>query len=708
MSADATQLRAAQDAFARGNFSAAFAAASRVISATSAHAQSRALRANAALKLERWPDAIVDLNWLLARQPGHTTIRKNLAVCWMRIGNREKGDGQIVAAERAYRQALAIDDANRDAHFNFGLLAIETSHLKDAVVHLRRAVELDPANTIFALKFAEALLASGEKQAASTQLERIATLAGTREQLQQCSRLLLKAASPEAAKAMAQHLVETQPDALAWTREFSQQLRKNSDLAGSRELLESLRRRVSDDRELLRLDLPIALGLPATYHDRAELQAVRAGYLINLDAFVEQYPPSRVAAIAPPPEALLWDNFHLAYQGEDDREPQQKFGTWQSESLRKLLPAFAQPLEPSRQRRCLAMVSSRFHQCTIGAYFTSWVEYLATAGWDLSLVHVGNTHDALSARLAQVAKREIRLAGGLTQAATQLRELGADVIVYPELGMDYRVLGLAALRLAPVQVCSWGHPVTTGLPTIDAFFSCAEMEPADARAHYTERLIALPGLGTRYLSHRVPAPAPRIEVGLPEDRTLYLVPQSLFKLHPDNDALFEEIVQRDQTATLVFFDSFESGARELFAARLGRRIEDAGIDPVGRFEFIPPRARAEYLQVNMACDVMLDTLHFSGGNTSLDALHAGLPIVTCPGRFMRGRQSMAMLKHVGCTELIADTPRQLAALAVEIANDRARRTAIATRIGEQLPELTQSDAPLIALDAALKGLVDAL
>ena len=50
---------------------------------------------------------------------------------------------------------------------------------------------------------------------------------------------------------------------------------------------------------------------------------------------------------------------------------------------------------------------------------------------------------------------------------------------------------------------------------------------------------------------------------------------------------------------------------------------------------------------------MVDTLHWSGGNTSLDALACALPIVTLPGRFMRGRQSAGMLRLMGIDELVA-------------------------------------------------------
>jgi tetratricopeptide (TPR) repeat protein len=704
VSDSAQQFRDAQDAFARGDFEAAFDRATRTIAANSAHAQAHALRANAALKLERWRDAIIDLTWLLERQPDHVGIRRNLSTCWMRVGNRHKDKHELPAAESAYRTALAIDASNHHAHFNFGMFALETQHVQESIHHLRIAAQANPGDARITLKLAEAQIASGDNTSAIELLQDIARRGGSSEELQQCGRLLLDASSTDAAMAIALRLLETGSDVSDWAREFCRQLRKNSLLAESRQLLGELRARTDNDEKRLRIDIAAALGLPNTYTGKSELQKVRADYGARLDELTRTYPPERVARIAPNPEALLWDNFLLAYQGENDCELQGKFGTWLSASLQALLPQFAQANQPgARAKPRLAMVSSRFHKCTVGSYFTSWVEFLAQAGWELLLVHVGDTRDALTLRLANAAQGEIALSGNLENAARALQALEADIIVYPEIGMDLRTIGLAALRLAPVQVSAWGHPDTTGLPTIDAYLSCAEMEPANAAEHYTETLLALPGLGTRYLSHPVPDPVPRMQIGLPETGTLYLVPQSLFKLHPDNDSVYVDIARRDPTAVFVLFDTRESGAREVFDARIARTFAAAGIGSAKRWLFLPPRERADYLRVNMACDVMVDTLHFSGGNTSLDALHAGLPIVTCPGALMRGRQSMAMLRHLGVHELIVDSPQRLAELAVEVAHDPARRDALGKRIHSGLPELAGSDAPLHALDAHLKS-----
>jgi CRISPR-associated protein Csy1 len=212
---------------------------------------------------------------------------------------------------------------------------------------------------------------------------------------------------------------------------------------------------------------------------------------------------------------------------------------------------------------------------------------------------------------------------------------------------------LAALRLAPRQYAGWGHPVTTGHATIDAFISCTAMEPDGAAAHYAETLVKLPGIGTRYESPVVPDDASRDRFALPDDRTLLLCPQSLWKIHPDNDALFAELLHANPDALLVLFAGRHPAITDRFMHRLEREFAQHGVAVRERVRVLPQVAHDDYLRINLACDAMLDTLHWSGGNTSLDALACGLPIVTLPGAYMRGRQSAGMLKLIGVSELIA-------------------------------------------------------
>ena len=257
--------------------------------------------------------------------------------------------------------------------------------------------------------------------------------------------------------------------------------------------------------------------------------------------------------------------------------------------------------------------------------------------------------------------------------------------------MSAVAFALAALRLAPVQCAGWGHPVTTGLSTIDVFLSSACMEPQDGASHYAERLVTLPGIGTRY-AMPTPASSNRATLGLPQDAPLLLCPQSLFKIHPDNDALFARVLDAAPRGVLVLYEGRDPLLTSKFKARLVR----AGV-PERRMHWLTQRSHEQFLAVNAACDVMLDTLRWSGGNTTLDAVASALPIVTLPGAFMRGRQSMGMLQTMEMDELVAIDEEDYVRKAAAIAADAAYRGELSSRIVERRTRIFDDAAPTAAL-----------
>jgi predicted O-linked N-acetylglucosamine transferase (SPINDLY family) len=106
---------------------------------------------------------------------------------------------------------------------------------------------------------------------------------------------------------------------------------------------------------------------------------------------------------------------------------------------------------------------------------------------------------------------------------------------------------------------------------------------------------------------------------------------------------------------------------------LTRAFDCHGVAAREQMLVLPALPHDDYLRVNIACDAMLDTLHWSGGNTSLDALACGLPVVTLPGAFMRGRQSAAMLRIVGAEALVAADHDDYVRIASRLAGDAAWR-----------------------------------
>jgi predicted O-linked N-acetylglucosamine transferase (SPINDLY family) len=79
-----------------------------------------------------------------------------------------------------------------------------------------------------------------------------------------------------------------------------------------------------------------------------------------------------------------------------------------------------------------------------------------------------------------------------------------DILVFLDIGMTPITTQMAGLRLAPIQCLTWGHPITSGIPTIDYFLSSELMEPENCQTHYTEKLILLPKISICYPQPKLP------------------------------------------------------------------------------------------------------------------------------------------------------------------------------------------------------------
>ena len=405
--------------------------------------------------------------------------------------------------------------------------------------------------------------------------------------------------------------------------------------------------------------------------------------------------------------------FHLAYHGRDDLALQCARGD--------LLCALMQPVTPASfstdtdltgkktRRLRVGFASKHIRDCTVGQYFKHFLTDLSDERVAVHIYACGKADaftDDVQSQVDQLTRFDDG-DGALVSMANAMINDQLDVLIYPEIGMEPIIEKLAAMRLAPLQCALWGHPVTTGLPTIDVFFSAAALEPEGAAGHYRERLHLLPGLGTCYPTPPAASTVTRAELGLPASGSLIVCAQSPFKWSPQFTRTVAAILQRSSDARLVVFDG-PAGAvtsrMRVFHAYLAKFFAPLGIDVKSRVIHLPQQTRADFLAVLAACDVALDTFGFSGGNTSLDAFSVGLPVVTLPGEFMRGRQTIAMLKTMqsaACDTLIASDEAVYVQRVANLLESPATLAATRSAIRKGAHKLFNDPAPVAALSAWL-------
>lgn len=278
-----------------------------------------------------------------------------------------------------------------------------------------------------------------------------------------------------------------------------------------------------------------------------------------------------------------------------------------------------------------------------------------------------------------------------------------DVLLFPEVGMDMMTARLAALRLAPVQCASWGHPSTTGLPTIDYFLSSELMEPEGAAAHYTEKLVLLPNLSVVCEPVAgLPSPKGRVDFGLGEKDVVYWCCQSTRKYLPRYDDVFARIALQVPQARFVFV-SQPSAGEAVFRRRLQAAFERVGLRVEAHCTLLPILSAVDFAAVSRLSDVFLDAIGWSGCNSTLEAIEFNLPIVTLPGDTMRSRHSAAICKRMAVDECVASSVDEYVERAVELGRNEGKRHELRAKIRANKGRLYRDGEVARALETFLEG-----
>jgi predicted O-linked N-acetylglucosamine transferase (SPINDLY family) len=354
-----------------------------------------------------------------------------------------------------------------------------------------------------------------------------------------------------------------------------------------------------------------------------------------------------------------------------------------------------------------------------------WIQNLDKSRFDIWLFQLGRINDEETAR----ARREVAHFedGPKTDQrwAQTISQAQLDVLIYPEIGMDALTTQLASLRLAPVQATTWGHPETSGLPTMDLYLSADGLEPANADGNYSERLVRLPNLGV-YVEPLTPAITipDRRSLGLPGDEPLLLCPGTPFKYTPEYDHVWARIakglhkgskkrgwsriadsLRAKGNGRLVFFRSNNVSMDDLLARRLRRAFDLEKVDFDTHVCVVPRLDRARFFGLMQQSALLLDTMCFSGFNNALQAIEAGLPVLAREGNFMRGRLASGVMRRMGFTELVAITDESFIEAAVELAANASRLSELRLEIANRREVLFRDTEAVRGLERCLTEVI---
>jgi protein O-GlcNAc transferase len=623
------------------------------------------------------------------------------------LGNCLRAMGRADDAIAAFRQAIELEPGLAEAHNNLGITLAEAGHLENAVAAYSKAVELRPSHAGAHNNMAIALHELGRTiEAEASCRKAIALLPSMAEAHNGLANILkFQGRTEEAANAYGR-AIELNPQYAEAHNNlgilFHEQRNLDAAIAASHRAVElmpnlmdayknlgySLQQQgrhrdaaqVYDRALSVALDPGIAvrkaLLLPLIPQSRDEIKNARELLDDNLTVLAESD-----LHVADPNSEIGITNFFLAYHGLDDRPFQKKLADFHVKSCPDLTwsaPRLADAAKGSGDRPRIGFVSRYLIDShTIGKLFGGLIRQIPRDRFETILFRPTAVTNAIDS----AAERVIHLSDSLAPARQQIAQCQPDVLIYLDVGMEPLSYFLAFSRLAPIQCVTFGHPVTTGIDNLDYFLTTADLDPEGFESHYTEKVERLPRLPVFYERPDIAIEdlPDRAALGLPEDRHLYVCTQTLFKVHPDFDDVLAAILSRDPKATAVFIEGSQRHMAKALLKRMKTVIEDAE----ERIVFLPSLEFKSFLGLSKAADVLLDTVHYSGGNTSLEALALGAPVVTWPSGYMRGRWTYAVYRDMGVDEMIAKDLDDYVDLAVRTATDAAWREKVCEKIRSQ-------------------------
>ncbi|KAL9186029.1 hypothetical protein ACHAXT_005267 [Thalassiosira profunda] len=342
--------------------------------------------------------------------------------------------------------------------------------------------------------------------------------------------------------------------------------------------------------------------------------------------------------------------------------------------------------------------------------------------FDFYVVSVGSA--PLSDEFLLHAKEVYSVGYNEIEARNVLKSLELDCLVYGESMNAATVHFLGYQRFADVQILVQGSPVTSGVPAFDYFVSGDLLEhPFRTQLeeeHYSEQVVLFDGQAisfprTQFHPRQDSALAAgdassisnmtaleRMDVLRSQDAHIYLCFQSIQKMQPSFDHVLVDILIGDPLASIALQASRSSIQTEALQRRLKAVLRErlcgnesvecpAAAKAYERIHFLPRVKSTEVLTLMQKSSVVLHPFPFGGSKTASDAINAGVPIVTYPQSYLRGRMAAVFIKSLSLGDVdhdlsaccIAGSISDYVAKAQRLASDRSYRTRVAAAISQR-------------------------
>lgn len=595
-----------------------------------------------------------------------------------------EGQGNLGAAAAALESAMRLKPDDFGALYLYAGVLVKQNRLEEALAALKRALAIDPENADANYSLATLLIARGRPDEAEAPLRAV----------------LKRNPGSVDARARLFEVYDARGDLNAAAGELEALLKERPDWADAHYnygCILKKRMRLAEAESAFRRALELD-----PKHSRA--WRMLGGVLLG------QLRTEEVLA--------LYRTAREQLPGDLDLESAELFALNSSESIAddalfarhaafgaRIEQAFPPRFQPFRHARNaerrlrVGYVSGDFCYHVVTLFMLPVIERHDRAAFEVYCYSTGGRSDGYTRELARRADvwREVSTLTASALADAINRD-GIDILV--DLGGHSGIPQLAvfAQQPAPVQATWLGYLNTTGMTRIHYRISDRVADPPGMTERFhTETLVRLPESQWCYRPFATIACAEAPPLARNGHVTFGSFNQAL-KISPAVRRLWAEILRRTPGSRLVILAIPEGRAREDLVAELA--------DAAGgreRISVSPYLSLQDYFSLYNSVDIALDTMPYSGGTTSCDALWMGVPVVTAPGIRPSSRSTASVLSTAGLTEWIASSSEDYVRLAVAFAREEALLTALRRSLRQRL-----RDSPLMNEKKFVRDLESAL
>ena len=683
----------------RGEMDAALASYDQAIALDPGYAYAFCNRGVVLERLNRWDAALDSYDRALSLTPGDALAHYNRAGVLRQLARQEE-------ALAGYTQALAVKPDYFEAYCNRGFMLIEMKRWDEALASHTKSIEINS-------RFAPTHVGRGmvlehrkEWDAALASYDRAIEIDPGHAPAH-CNRgsLLMELRQLSAARSSLERAIALKPD---FAEAYCFMARLWSGVGQTELALENFNRAIAlkpdyADAHLGRATLLVEMKrfLPAIESfDRGIALDGESGFVLGARRHAKMcvcdwsdlsVDLKRIATgieagerVTPPHQSLtLLDSVSLHYEAAR---------IWVREAFppNHELPAISRRLRPEKAR--IGYFSGEFFPHPVAVLMAGVFEAHERSQYEVIAFSYGpHSEDEFGKRLEKGVDRFVDVRGKSDREVALLaRELEIDIAVDLAGHTGRSRTGIFALRAAPLQVNYLGYAGTMGADYMDYLIGDSTVVPEGHESYYAEKIVRLPDTFLPHDSSREIAGTvyTRDQQGLPATGFVFCCFNNSYKLTPAVFDSWMRILTRVPKSVLWLSQNNPAVVDNLRREALRRGVDAERLIFAGHMP-----SQAEHLARQRIAGLFLDTRPYNAHATAVDALWAGLPVLTLPGEGFASRVAASLLNAVQLPELIASSAASYEDRAVQLAEDPQLLAAIKEKLARNRLDSPLCDTP---------------